>query len=115
MAVIEPGTNGLVGGPLFGVERQLGLGQPVLVAFTRRMTAYFNRHQPFGQQQVKAVFAQHQFAQQLMRYTVGMLGQRCQCFPLTRRAGHPRVVKLGTGGDLPKALLTGFSQLALAQ
>ena len=62
MEVIEACANGFVGGPLLAVERQLGLGQPMLVALTRCVTADLDGDQLFGQQQVEAVFAQHQFA-----------------------------------------------------
>ena len=61
----------------------------------------------------------HDFAQLVLPVSgavdVGVLGQCGQRFTLTRRAGDTRVVKLGTGGDLPKALLTSLSQLALTQ
>jgi hypothetical protein len=48
------------------------------------VAADFDLHQVLGQQQVEAVFAQHQFAQQLMGHAVRVLGQRRQGFALAR-------------------------------
>ena len=79
------------------------------------MLADFHLHQAFGQQQVEAVFAQQQFAQQLMRDPVRMLGQCRQGFTLARCAGDARVVKTCAGHRRPEALLARFGRFALAQ
>ena len=62
MEMVEACSNRFIGRPLLIVERQFGLGQPVFVALAGRMAANLDRDQLFGQQQVEAVLAQHQFA-----------------------------------------------------
>ena len=62
METVETGANRLIRGALLGVQRQLRLGQPVFVARVRGVLADFHLHQALGQQQVEAVFAQHQLA-----------------------------------------------------
>ena len=112
---VEPGADRLIGGALFGVERQFRLGQPVLMARAGGVLADFHLHQILGQQQIEAVLAQHQFAQQLMGDAVGVLGQGCQGFTLARGAGDARVIKAGAGRGGPEAFLARFGQFALAQ
>jgi hypothetical protein len=63
------------------------------------VAADFDLHQVLGQQQVEAVLAQHQLAQQLMGHAVRVLGQRRQGFALARRAGDARVIEARAGGD----------------
>lgn len=50
-----------------------------------------------------------------MRDAVWMLRQGGQGFTLLRCAGDAWVIKLGTGGDLPKAFLARLGRFALAQ
>ncbi|MNT04511.1 hypothetical protein D3C72_1390910 [compost metagenome] len=87
----------------------------MFVTLLGQVAAYFNLNQLLGQQQVEAVLAQHQFAQQGVGDAVRVLRQGCQGFALARRAGDPWVVQACAGGDLPKALLACFGRLALAQ
>ncbi|MNR09769.1 hypothetical protein D3C85_1259870 [compost metagenome] len=115
MITVEPGANRFISGALFRVERQLGLRQPVFMACAGCVSTDLHLHQILGQQQVQAVFAQHQFAQQLMGDAVGVLGQRCQGFPLTRGAGDARVIKAGAGCGGPETFLARFGQFALTQ
>ncbi|MCY1429342.1 hypothetical protein D9M71_452570 [compost metagenome] len=63
METAKPGLHRVEGGPLFIIERQFRLGQPVLMALTGGMAANLNLHQFLGQQQIQAVLAQHQLAQ----------------------------------------------------
>ncbi|MCY1435201.1 hypothetical protein D9M71_512870 [compost metagenome] len=100
---------------MFVVEWQLGLRQPVLMAFLRQMAAHFDLHQVFGQQQVEAVLAQHQLAQQGVGNAVGVLCQGRQSFTLAWCAGDTRIIQARPRGNLPEALLAGLGRFALAQ
>ncbi|CDF92692.1 hypothetical protein BN844_4803 [Pseudomonas sp. SHC52] len=79
------------------------------------MPADFHLDQVLGQQQVEAVLAEHQLAQQLMCHTVGVLGQRRQGFALTGRAGDARVIQRSPWRHRPEPLLACFGRFALAQ
>ncbi len=85
------------------------------MALLGQVAAYFDLDQFLGQQQVEAVLAQHQLAQQGMGNTVGMLRQGCQGFALARRAGDARVVQASARSHLPEALLARLRRFALAQ
>ena len=111
----EGGIHGVVGGALFGVERQLGLGQPVLVARRGGAAACLDVDQALFLQQVEAVLVQLQLAKQLVGDAVGVLGEGGQCLSLARCAGQARVVGAGAFADMPEALLARFGRLALAQ
>ena len=63
---VETCANRFARGPLFGVERQFRLGQPMFVAGAGGVPADLHLDQVLGQQQVEAVLAEHQFAQQLL-------------------------------------------------
>ncbi|MCY1462992.1 hypothetical protein D9M71_808290 [compost metagenome] len=57
VVTVEPGANGFIGCPLFRVEWQFGLGQPVFVSGTGGVPADFDLDQFLGQQQIEAVLA----------------------------------------------------------
>jgi hypothetical protein len=78
------------------------------------VAADFDLHQVLGQQQVEAVFAQHQFAQQLMGHAVGCWASVARA-SRWRGAGDARVIEAGAGRDGPETLLARLGQFALAQ
>ncbi|MCY1240191.1 hypothetical protein D9M72_530260 [compost metagenome] len=108
VVTVEAGANGLIGGALLRVQWQFRLRQPVFVACTGGVATDLDLHQLLGQQQVQAVLAQHQFAQQLMGDAMGMLGQCGQGFTLARGAGDARIVEAGPRRGGPEALLACF-------
>ncbi len=79
------------------------------------MTAHLNVYQLFGQQQVKAVLVKQQFAEQLMRHAMRVLGEGGQRFTLLGRTGDTRVIDTGIGGHVPEAFLAALGQFALTQ
>ncbi len=115
MEAVEARADCFIRSALLGVQRQFRLGQPVLVTCVGSVLADLYLHQALGQQQVKAVLAQHQFAQQLMGDAMGVLGQGGQGFTLARGAGDARVIQACAGRDRPEALLARFGRLALTQ
>ncbi|VVN09487.1 hypothetical protein PS623_03715 [Pseudomonas fluorescens] len=115
MEAAKARAHGFEGCPLFVVERQLRLRQPVFMAGSRALPAHLELDQLFGQQQVEAVLVQAQFTQQAVGNAVRVLRQGLQGFALTRRAGNPRVVQARVSGDLPEPLLADFGCFALAQ
>ena len=115
MEAVGTGADGFKGGALFRVQRQFWLGQPVFMALAGGMAADLHLHQVLGQQQVQAVLAQHQFAQQLMGNAVGVLRQGGQGFTLARGAGDARVVEPRAGHHRPETFLARFGQFTLAQ
>ncbi|MNJ60219.1 hypothetical protein D3C77_559370 [compost metagenome] len=80
-----------------------------------QVAAYFNLYQLLGQQQVEAVFAQHQFAQQRVCDAVRVLCQRRQGFALARGAGDTRVILARPWGHLPETFLACLGGFTLAQ
>ncbi|MNN42445.1 hypothetical protein D3C81_1566260 [compost metagenome] len=115
MKAVKARTHGVEGSALLVVQWQLRLRQPVFVTLLGQVAAYFNLNQLLGQQQVEAVLAQHQFAQQCVGHAVGVLRQGRQGFALPWRAGDARVVQACPRGHLPESLLARLGRLALAQ